>query len=62
MKNLIYIYYTCTCRHSVGPRFTSWPANQVVCEGDTVTVECGVENCSSVVMSRHFVPVGTGSI
>ena len=46
----------------MGPRFTSWPANQVVCEGDTVTVECGVENCSSVVMSRHFVPVGTGSI
>ena len=46
----------------MGPRFTSWPANQVVCEGDTLTVECGVENCSSVVMSRHFVPVGVMSL
>ena len=41
----------------MGPRFVSWPVNQEVDEGNTVTVECNVENCSSLIMSREFLPV-----
>jgi len=46
-------------RHSLRPRFTSWPANQTVVEGESVTVECCVEGCNSVWLSRDFVPQST---
>ena len=41
----------------MGPRFVSWPKNQEVVEGSTVTIECSVENCSTLIMSRDFLPV-----
>merc|ERR1711892_1245807 len=43
-------------RHSMGPRFVDWPRNQEVVEGATVKVECSVENCSTLIMSRDFLP------
>ena len=41
----------------MAPRFVSWPQNQEVVEGSNVTIECSLENCSTLIMSRDFVPV-----
>ena len=45
------------CRHSLIPRFTSWPHNQIVNEGDTVHISCTLESCNSLFISRYFIPV-----
>ena len=44
-------------RHSIAPRFISWPQNQDVVEGDSITLECIVENCTSLMLSNQFIPV-----
>jgi len=43
-------------RHSLIPRFTSWPHNQIVNEGDTVHISCTLESCNSLFISRYFIP------
>ena len=42
----------------MGPRFVTRPPNPIVEEGDTVTIQCCVEGCSSLLLSRDFLPVG----
>ena len=44
-------------RHSVGPRFSQWPTNQDVLEGETVAIECTIDNCNSAILSKDFIPV-----
>ena len=46
-------------RHSISPRFTRWPENPSVLEGDSLNLEVGVENCTSVILSRDFCPVSS---
>jgi len=48
-------------RHSMGPRFVSWPTNQEVVEGSNVTIECSLENCSTLILSRDFLPKSVDS-
>jgi len=43
-------------RHSLRPRFTVWPSNAAVVEGDTVSVQCTVEGCNEVFLSTDFNP------
>ena len=44
-------------RHSIAPRFLSWPENPTVMEGEKLRLEVNIQNCSSVLLSRDFSPV-----
>ena len=47
----------CTSRHSIAPRFISWPENPSLVEGESLRLELHIENCNSVLLSRDFCPV-----
>ena len=46
-------------KHALGPRFITWPNNKELEEGSNLVVECQVEGCQTVLLSRDFMPVST---